>query len=220
MTKRIVIWDLPIRLFHWSLAVLFACMWFTGKQGGDWLRIHVLCGEVVIVLLLFRVIWGIFGSQTARFAEFVRGPAAVRRYLRGENSPPLQPGHNPLGGWMVVTLLTVLSFQGLTGLFASDEDSYFLNGPLAHCISDGWSSRLTEVHKTVFNVILGLVALHICAIVAYRLFRKQDLLGPMLSGCKDVDETAPSPVFAPMAWALAGILFSAAVVAALVWGLS
>jgi cytochrome b len=96
MEKSIKVWDWPTRLFHWSLVLLFGGMWFTGEQGGDWLQYHIWSGEAIAVLLLFRLIWGVMGSETARFSQFVKGPAAIRAYLQGKWTP--RPGHNPLGG--------------------------------------------------------------------------------------------------------------------------
>ncbi|WP_246043360.1 cytochrome b/b6 domain-containing protein [Aquitalea aquatilis] len=186
----IKVWDAPTRFFHWSLVALFAGMWFSGEQGGDWLHYHVLCGEAVAALLLFRLIWGVVGSQTARFSQFVKGPAAIRRYLQGGQQE--QPGHNPLGGLMVVALLTVLLLQVASGLFASDVDSYTFDGPLAKLIASGLSESITGFHKLLFNFILLLVAMHVAAIVAYRVLRKQNLVKPMLTGYQEVSgDVAP-----------------------------
>lgn len=189
MVQMIKVWDAPTRFFHWSLVALFAGMWFSGEQGGDWLHYHVLCGEAVAALLLFRLIWGVVGSQTARFSQFVKGPAAIRRYLQGGQQE--QPGHNPLGGLMVVALLTVLLLQVVSGLFASDVDSYTFDGPLAKLIASGLSESITGFHKLLFNFILLLVAMHVAAIVAYRVLRKQNLVKPMLTGYQEVSGDVP-----------------------------
>ncbi|MBA4709444.1 cytochrome b/b6 domain-containing protein [Aquitalea aquatica] len=185
MVQMIKVWDAPTRFFHWTLVALFAGMWFSGEQGGDWLRYHVLCGEAVAALLLFRLIWGVVGSETARFSQFIKGPAAIRRYLKGEGDGK-QLGHNPLGGLMVVALLTVLLLQVASGLFASDVDSYTFDGPLAKLIASGLSESITGFHKLLFNFILLLVAMHVAAIVAYRVLKKQNLVKPMLTGYQQV----------------------------------
>jgi cytochrome b len=190
MVRMIKVWDAPTRFFHWTLVALFAGMWFSGEQGGDWLHYHVLCGEAVAALLLFRLIWGVVGSETARFSQFVKGPAAIRRYLRGEVVGQ-QPGHNPLGGLMVVGLLAVLLLQVASGLFASDVDSYTFDGPLAKLITSGLSESITGFHKLLFNFILLLVAMHVAAIVAYRVLRKQNLVKPMLTGYQEVSGDVP-----------------------------
>jgi cytochrome b len=194
-------------------------MWFSGSSGGEWLRLHIWSGEAVAVLLLFRLIWGVAGSQSARFSQFIKGPQAVRRYLAGDAELVAQPGHNPLGGWMVVLMLLVLLFQAGTGLFSSDVDSYLYNGPLAARIGDTWSETVTGVHKLNFDLLLLLVTLHVSAIAAYRVFKKQNLLLPMLTGRQTVEGEVAPLSFAPLRLALAGVLLSAGLVVALVLGL-
>lgn len=206
MEKMIKVWDAPTRLFHWSLVLLFAGMWFTGEQGGDWLHYHVWCGEAIAALLLFRLIWGVIGSETARFRQFVKGPAAIRRYLRGGEAE--QPGHNPLGGLMVVALLLVLLVQVSSGLFSSDVDSYTFDGPLAKLISSGLSEAVTGFHKLFFNVILLLVAMHVAAIIAYRVLKKQNLVRPMLTGYQPAQGKAAPLYFRGWPVALLSLLLS------------
>ncbi|TDR72067.1 cytochrome b/b6 domain-containing protein [Paludibacterium purpuratum] len=218
MKRVVAVWDLPTRLFHWTLVGLFAGMWFTGTQGGDWLRYHIWCGEGVAVLLLFRLVWGFFGSQTARFSDFLKGPDVIRRYLRGRLPEHQQPGHNPLGGLMVLALILVLLFQVSTGLFASDVDSYLYNGPLAHLIASGRSEVLTDLHKGFFNLIMLLVAVHVAAVVYHRVFKRQNLIGAMLSGRKAFDAEVAPLYFAPLRLALLSLALSAGVVVALVLG--
>jgi len=216
MKRMVAVWDVPTRVFHWGLVGLFCAMWYTGKTGGDWLRFHIWCGEAVATLLLFRVLWGVFGSETARFSNFLKGPSTVRRYLTGDLPEAAQPGHNPLGGWMVLVLLLVLLFQATTGLFSSDVDSYLYDAPLAHWVSSSLSESLTAVHKLTFNLILALAALHVLAIVAYRVFKKQNLVRAMLSGRKEIDGEVAPLRFASLRLALASLLLSAGVMATLV----
>jgi cytochrome b len=206
MEKMIKVWDAPTRLFHWSLVLLFGGMWFTGEQGGDWLHYHVWCGEAIAALLLFRLIWGVVGSQTARFSQFVKGPAAIRRYLRGGQAE--QPGHNPLGGLMVVALLLVLLVQVSSGLFSSDVDSYTFDGPLAKLIASGLSEAVTGFHKLFFNLILLLVAMHVAAIIAYRVLKKQNLVRPMLTGYQPAQGKAVPLYFRGWPVALLSLLLS------------
>ena len=113
MSVRIAIWDAPIRLFHWALAMLVTFSYVTAKVGGGWMEWHVRSGYCVLTLLIFRLAWGIAGGETARFAGFVRGPRAALDYaraLRTRRPPPIR-GHNPLGGWMVVAMLAILLLQ-------------------------------------------------------------------------------------------------------------
>src|SRR5215470_756496 len=117
--QRIRIWDLPIRLFHWTLVVLMAVSYFTGQAGGDWMKLHFWSGYTILTLLLFRIAWGFVGSTTARFSNFVRGPRAGASYLRslvlGQST--FDVGHNPVGGLMVVVLLLAVLVQVAVGLF-------------------------------------------------------------------------------------------------------
>lgn len=199
MASKIKVWDLPTRLFHWSLAALFGGMWFTGEQGGDWLHYHVLCGEAIGGLLLFRLVWGVAGSDTARFSQFIKGPAAIRRYLKGEMTEAEQPGHNPLGGLMVLALLLALLAQVVSGLFATDVDSYLFDGPLAKLVASGASESITALHKGFFHVLLALVGLHVAAILAYRFIKGKNLVKPMITGRKQVEGEATALRFRP-AW--------------------
>ncbi|POB00440.1 hydrogenase [Chromobacterium sinusclupearum] len=209
MMQQVKVWDVPTRLFHWALVVLFGAMWLCAEQGGDWLQYHIYCGVALASLLVFRLIWGVVGSQTARFSSFVHGPRTIVRYLKGELPEREAPGHNPLGGWMVVVMLLALGTQVLTGLFAADVDSYLYDGPLAKHIDSGLAESATGAHKLLFNGLLGLVALHLTAIVLYRLVKKQNLVGPMLTGYKKIAGEQPRLHFAHGALALAALLLSA-----------
>jgi cytochrome b len=217
MSARVKIWDLPLRLTHWLQLGLLLVLLFSGYRGGEWLRLHMLCGEMLLTLLLFRLLWGFFGSETARFSGFVRTPAVVRRYLAGQLSERPVVGHNPLGGWMVLVLLLVLLLQVTSGLFATDLDSYLYDGPLAHWLTSAWSERLTLWHLFNVKLILSLSLLHACAIAAYRLFGHQHLLSAMLSGFARFDRPVSAPLLAPLSRALYCWLLALAVVLALLY---
>lgn len=180
--RKVLVWDLPVRLFHWTLVILVGLAWYSVKQGGNWMSLHLWCGYGILVLVSFRLLWGVVGSTHARFADFVRGPFTAWRYLRGSAGEYL--GHNPLGGWSVLTLLALLLLQAGSGLFADDE--IFTRGPLYHWVGGQISSQLTGFHKLHANILLGFIALHIGAIVFYRLAKGENLLHPMLSGYKKV----------------------------------
>jgi cytochrome b len=199
------IWDLPTRLMHWALIVLIAFAWWTYKTDRmDW---HRLAGYAVLALLAFRLFWGLFGSQTARFSGFVRGPAAIWRYLATGARDSV--GHNPLGGWSVVLMLIVLVAQPFSGLFASDENG-LESGPFADLVTLDRAQQAEWLHGLLFNVLLGLIALHVAAIVFYFL-RRQNLVWPMLTGRGPVPAGAravkPGSLFA----ASIGLIIAAAV---------
>jgi cytochrome b len=172
------IWDLPIRLFHWLLTALILFSWWSVKNHQtDW---HIWSGIAILTLLVFRLLWGLFGSSTARFANFVRGPSVVRDYLR-DNASWRFAGHSPLGALSVLALLAATAVQVGLGLISVDEDG--LNeGPLAQLVSLETSEAARDLHETFFNVLLALIILHVAAIVFYRLALGRKLTGAMFTG--------------------------------------
>lgn len=183
------VWDLPTRLFHWTLALCVVGLVVTGNLGGNWMNWHQWLGYAVFTLLLFRLVWGFVGGRWSRFGSFLFGPASLMAYLRGQQRPEHQVGHNPLGALAVFALLGVLLAQVGSGLFADDEIAFA--GPLVALVSGEWVGRATSYHKELGKLILlGLVALHLLAIAYYRVVRKARLVGPMISGDKAVDAPA------------------------------
>jgi cytochrome b len=177
------LWDLPVRLFHWLLTALILFSWWTVKNHHtDW---HIWSGCAILTLLIFRLLWGFFGSSTARWTSFVRGPRAVRDYLRGKWTGI---GHTPLGALSVVGLLAAVAVQVGLGLFSEDEDGLYF-GPLSRLISTDKSDSIRDLHELWFNVVLGLIVLHVAAIVFYRL-RGRHLTKPMITGKAALDPAA------------------------------
>lgn len=205
---RVPVWDAPVRLFHWTLALLVVFSFISGKVAGSWLEWHMRSGYAILSLVVFRLAWGLVGSQTARFTAFVRGPRAGLEYLKATlaRRHPQVLGHNPLGGWMVVFMLALLLVQAGTGLFVDDEIA--TQGPLAGKVSNALVARLTTLHRYNEWVILGAVVLHLVAIATYHRGLRVNLVGPMVHGYM----TVPAPV-APArtapAW-LAAVLFALA----------
>lgn len=172
------VWDLPTRLFHWLIVIVFCASWYTAEQGMmEW---HYRSGVLGLTLLTFRIVWGFIGGSTARFATFVRSPAAVLCYLAGKGDQPRRAGHNPLGGYSVLLLLLVLVAQIASGLFAVDVDG-LESGPLSFLVSFDQGRDAAEIHEWAFTALQVLVAIHVLAIAAYRL-RGVDLMGPMIGG--------------------------------------
>ncbi|ALG70415.1 cytochrome B [Azospirillum thiophilum] len=215
--REVRVWDLPTRLFHWTLVVTVAVAILSAELGV--LSLHMLAGETVLVLVLFRLVWGVVGSQTARFVQFVKGPRAVLDYLRkarvgGEAAFSL--GHNPLGGLMVVVLLLVLLVQATSGLFASDD--VVNDGPLVPLASGATVAALSSLHRLLANGIFVLVGLHVLAVVFYLLVKKDNLIRPMVTGRKTLPRRVAAgnhwvePRRAPLALALAVLAASAGLV--------
>lgn len=185
--EAVRLWDLPVRLVHWSFVALIPALWWTGEEGD--LDTHKTIGLVMLALVLFRILWGFAGSSTARFANFVRGPAAILAYLRGNDREPVV-GHNPLGALSVVSLLGLLLAQVGLGLFAQDVDG-MESGPLSHFVSYDAADTARELHELGFNLLMALIVVHLLAIGWYALFRRDNLVAPMVSGRKRLSSLAP-----------------------------
>ena len=218
--KTIVrVWDAPTRLFHWVLAACVVGLVITAQVGGSAMDWHFRLGYTVLTLLLFRLLWGVVGGHWSRFGNFVVGPASVLAYLRkGQGAPP-SVGHNPLGALSVLALLGFLALQVGSGLLSDDEIA--ASGPLVRFASSAWVGNATFYHKEVGKLILlALVALHLAAIAVYRVKKGEDLVRPMLTGDKVLDEavTASRDTTIDRLKAVAIVLACAALVAgALVW---
>jgi cytochrome b len=185
------VWDLPIRLFHWTLVVLVGFSWWSAENGEiEW---HIRSGLALLFLLLFRLLWGLVGSSTARFRSFVRGPAALWRYLR-RPSEWRGIGHTPLGALSVVALLGVLLLQVSTGLALSDEDGIHA-GPLNARVPFETAEAAHDLHLTSFDFLLVLMALHVAAILFYRL-RGKRLVRAMVTG-RSLDHAGSSEGLEP-----------------------
>ena len=181
------LWDPLLRLFHWALALFFATSWILGQWGPAIMTWHFWSGYAIAGLLAFRLLWGLAGPRPARFAGFLRPPGEVWAYARTvlRREPSEWPGHNPMGGWWVAAVLAVLAAQVLTGLIADPED--FINaGPWAGYVSDAASRRALALHHDLSTVLLALVALHLAAVAFYRVWKREDLIRPMIHGRKRV----------------------------------
>ncbi len=195
------IWDIPIRLFHWLLVALVGFMWLSGEKG--WMLYHMLTGYVILSLLVFRVIWGFVGSDTARFRFFLKSPFAALRHLShiARREPDTEIGHNAAGGWMVLGMLGLLFAQIITGLGSNDDVD--IEGPLVGRIGKTMSDQFTWLHHRLFNVILIVVALHVLAIITYAVLKRHDLVRPMITGRKRMPGAMKPPRMVSAVLALA-----------------
>jgi cytochrome b len=169
------VWDLPVRLVHWLLAALIAFSWWSAhNHHTGW---HIWSGCAILTLLIFRILWGFVGSSTARFSNFLRGPKTVLAYLRGRWSGT---GHTPLGALSVLVLFGAVAVQAGLGLISEDADGIY-TGPLSGLVSIDSSDKARDLHELWFNVILGLIVLHVIAVIFYR-WRGKHLTKPMITG--------------------------------------
>ena len=181
-SKRIRLWDLPTRLFHWLLVISVAAALISGQVGGNFIEWHGKIGLFIVGLIVFRLVWGLFGSTYARFTQFFPTPAKLKAYLRGEWRGV---GHNPLGAFSVFGLLGLLSFQMISGLFGNDDITFY--GPLFDLVSKDLSNKLTSLHHLASNLIYLLIALHLGAIAFYGHVKKDNLVKPMITGWKETE---------------------------------
>lgn len=177
MTKQIRVWDGPLRLFHWLLVVSVVTALLTGWLGGSWMDWHAKAGLVIIGLLSFRIAWLLLGSTYARLSTLLCSLLQLPQYLRGDWR---QLGHNPLGVLSVFAMLGMLSWQAVSGLFTNDDIAF--TGPLYKLVSSSFSSDITRLHKLGMWIIIGLITLHILAIVAHAVLKKHNLVKAMLTG--------------------------------------
>lgn len=213
---RLRIWDAPTRIFHWAVVLLIAAAWWTERERMlDW---HRLIGYTLLALILFRLLWGLFGSTTARFASFVRAPRVVYGYFRDDllqRNGAAHPGHNPLGGWSVVAMLSLLLMEVGLGMFAVDVDG-IESGPLSYLVSFQTGRLVSRLHDLGFNFLLGLIALHVVAVLFYLAHKRDNLILPMLIGRRGWTGDQPTLRFAPLPRAIALLAISAGAVWAFV----
>lgn len=208
--RKILIWDAATRLFHWATAGLLVAAYVTWRL--NWMTWHARAGETLLALVLFRLAWGFFGSETARFACFLTSPAIALRHIGHalRREPDTQAGHNPAGGWMVVLLLMLLLAETLTGLFVNNDVAVV--GPFT-ALAPAWVDNLiTDLHSLLWQVLLAAVALHLLAVAVYWTIKGQNLVLPMISGRKRIPARVRPPAMArPMR---AVLLFACGAVAA------
>ncbi|MBE2264025.1 MAG: cytochrome b/b6 domain-containing protein [Burkholderiaceae bacterium] len=186
--RQIRIWDLPTRLFHWTLVGCVVGLVISGNIGGNAMVWHFRFGHTVLGLLLFRIVWGLVGGYWSRFSNFIYSPATVLAYLKGERRPQWTAGHNPLGAFSVFALLTVLLAQVGSGMMSDDEIA--AAGPLTRYVSGATIELATRYHTTFGKIlVLALVALHIAAIIYYWRSKKENLVRPMIVGDKSLPDT-------------------------------
>ena len=196
------VWDVPVRLVHWSLAALIGFSWWSvHNHHTDW---HIWSGCAILTLLIFRILWGFVGSSTARFSNFVRGPLAIGEYVRGRWKGV---GHTPIGALSVLVLFAAVAVQVGLGLISEDEDGIYA-GPLSGLVSTDTSDKARDIHEWWFNVLLGLIVLHLAAIIFYRL-RGKGLTKAMITGRVALDPGVqpmkPGKWWAAMMCLIAGI---------------
>jgi cytochrome b len=198
--RKVLVWDVATRLFHWLVVVLVAAAYATWRL--NWMDVHAEIGEVLLTLVLFRVLWGFFGSDSARFRHFLASPAVAARHLMSifHREPDHQAGHNPAGGWMVLLILFLLLAEILTGIYVLNDVAD--EGPFTELVPPVIVNALTALHSIFWNVLLAAIAAHLWAILLYAIAKRQNLVVPMITGWKMLPQTVPRPRIAGVARAL------------------
>jgi len=212
--RAIRVWDVPVRLFHWLVAMLVAAAYVTWRL--QWMAWHARVGDIMLALLLFRLVWGFVGSETARFSSFLASPGAAVQHLKYAllREPDRQIGHNPAGGWVVLLLLLLLLAETLTGLYVANDIADV--GPLTELVPAGIANAIETSHRILWDVLLATIVLHVLAIAGYAAIKRQNLVRPMITGTKLLPPSFAPPRMANPTWAVLLMAGCAVAAAALV----
>ena len=213
-SRLVVVWDAPLRLFHWLVAALVAAAYATWRL--NWMIWHGRVGDALLALLLFRLLWGFFGSETARFSRFLASPRLAIQHLSYAfmREPDRQVGHNPAGGWMVLLLLALLLAETLSGIYVANDIADV--GPLTQFVPAPVANAIDAWHAIGWDVLLAAITLHVLAILGYAVVKGQNLLLPMITGTKVLPPSVAAPRIASPA--RAAFLFAASAAAAALLG--
>ncbi|WP_019029058.1 cytochrome b/b6 domain-containing protein [Colwellia piezophila] len=210
MSEKHLIWDLPLRLFHWSFAFTILACWYTAEQGSDLVDIHMQLGFVAIGLIVFRVLWGIVGPKHARFSQFLPSPKNLISYLKQSKGTKTSAGHNPLGALMVILMIVLISMQAISGLFIDDD--VFSSGPYYGALGSDFGKVMSFLHHNTFDFMIAAIALHLGAIVYYWRVKKQNLVIPMITGKKTAQQVSAADAIPHSKLVLACIIAIACIV--------
>lgn len=190
MITKHLIWDLPLRIFHWALVITIFGSWYTSEQDNGLIDLHLTFGYVALGLITFRVLWGFLGTTHSQFKNFVPSPNKLINYLKKEERSQTthSAGHNPAGSLMVVFMLTLILLQAISGLFMNDD--IFTSGPYYGVVDGNIEAALVYIHRNSFDFILGAIALHILAIMFYKKVKKKSLVLPMITGKKSSEDVS------------------------------
>jgi len=213
-SRLVVVWDAPLRLFHWLVAALVAAAYATWRL--NWMIWHGRVGDALLALLLFRLLWGFFGSETARFSRFLASPRLAIQHLSYAfmRESDRQVGHNPAGGWMVLLLLALLLAETLSGIYVANDIADV--GPLTQFVPAPVANAIDAWHAIGWDVLLAAITLHVLAILGYAVVKGQNLLLPMITGTKVLPPSVAAPRIASPA--RAAFLFAASAAAAALLG--
>ncbi|NQZ20668.1 MAG: cytochrome b/b6 domain-containing protein [Colwellia sp.] len=194
MSKPALVWDLPLRVFHWLFAGTVIASWYTSDQDHDLIELHIQLGYFALGLIIFRLLWGVVGTKHARFISFVPKPKQLHHYIKNlkQNRAPASIGHNPLGSLMVILMIMLISLQAISGLFINDD--IYSSGPYNAIVTKDIEQVMAFLHHHVFDYMIGAIALHLLAIFYYVRIKKETLIVPMITGRKPAKHINDSDV--------------------------
>jgi len=216
-TADLRVWDLPVRIMHWLLAIGIGVCWWTGIENE--LEYHLYSGYAILWIVLMRLYWGLVGSSTARFVNFVRGPKAILDYATTlhRRDTPHAHGHNALGAISIVVMLGLVLTVVILGLFAVDVDGLY-SGPLSSYVTFKQGRHIAHLHYDWFNILLWMIGLHLAAVLFYFLYKRQNLIGPMISGKRRGEASEPQLKIVPFWRFVIGAVIVSAIVYAVYIG--
>ena len=184
MKNKLFVWDLPVRLFHWLLVISLIAAWYTSDGERGLIEYHLQIGSFILGLIIFRIIWGVVGTKYAKFSQFIPNKKSLIYYLKNvkKEKEYKTVGHNPVGGLMVIFMLTLILSQAISGLFMNDD--VFTSGPYYSSANSAVQKFMSLIHNNCFDVILVVSFLHISAALFYLFVKKANLILPMITGYK------------------------------------
>jgi len=190
LTTHSLIWDLPLRIFHWLFACTIIASWYTSDQDNDLIELHMQLGYFALGLIIFRILWGLVGTKHSLFISFVPSPKILISYIKNFSSKndEISAGHNPLGSLMVILMIVLVSLQAVSGLFINDD--VFSSGPYYDSVSKEVEQVMMFLHHNVFDFMIAAIALHLLAIAYYVRVKKQSIILPMITGKKPADKVS------------------------------
>ena len=216
-TADLRVWDLPVRAMHWLLVIGIGVCWWTGVENE--LEYHLYSGYAILWIVLMRLYWGLVGSSTARFVNFVRGPKAILDYASTlhRRDTPHAHGHNALGAISIIVMLGLVLTVVVLGLFAVDVDGLY-SGPLSSYVTFKQGRHIAHLHYDWFNILLWMIGLHLAAVLFYFLYKRQNLIGPMISGKRRGEASEPQLKIVPFWRFVIGAVIVSAIVYAVYIG--
>lgn len=200
--SKIRVWDIWVRLFHWSLAISVGFQLLSGGTGWLFFDWHRTIGELVLALIVFRILWGFIGSSNARLGQLLQSPKAALLHLAAlfRRQSSVERGHNAAGSWAVLVLLVILATQAVTGFFIADEDE-LLEGALYGTLSGSNTDLAMRIHRLNAELIMIMVGVHIVMVFVYLLYARQNLIKPMITGWTNwPSRSTPPSVFFQKSW--------------------